>query len=381
MTENTSFLYSSYIIDGIAQALTPAEMLKECTAEGALPAPPVESPADIADETIDLSANSQPFSLEFLPSYTEAIAALPRRPFPVPFAAPYTCGKVAQALVDAIWQGGHFRLGDLSLKAEWKWDPKALGNMAAFYASVEAACRFIDDLGLKLLQVQVGPGQCAFAAKAATTLVEEDLPEETEDEEESLIRELPFRTSRPRMSRRRKCPSSLLPHPSDWLIYIPFDSCSYRLGGSTLAAAVGAQPAVAPDIGDADYFLDGYEVVRELIEDGIVKAGSTVFQGGLMTALQRMSTECGAEIGIGSLCKAVGDATPVQVLFSEVPGVVVQIDDADYDYLDAELLLQDVAYYPLGHPDPERPGVRVSGESSDISRILESLMNTLEGED
>ena len=100
-----------------------------------------------------------------------------------------------------------------------------------------------------------------------------------------------------------------------------------------------------------------------------------------MSALQRMTSECGAEIGIGSLCKAVGDATPVQVLFSEVPGVVVQIDDADYDYLDAELLLQDVAYYPLGHPDPECPGVRVSGEASDISRILESLMNTLEGED
>ena len=381
MVENTSFLYSSYIIDGIAQPLTPAEMLKECAAEGALTTPVPDSPADIADETTDLSAEDFPFSLEALPSYSEAIAALPRRPFPVPFAAPYSCGKVAQALIDAIWQGGHFRLGDLSLKAEWRWDDKAIGNMAAFYASVEAACRFTDDLGLKFREVQVTQGQCAFTAKAATALVEEDIPEDEVDEEDSIIRELPFRTSRPRMSRRRRCPSSLLPHPADWLVYIPFDSCSYRLGGSTLAAALNARPAVAPDIGDADYFLDGYEVVRELIEDGIVKAGATVFQGGLMTALQRMTTECGAEIGIGSLCKAVEGASPVQVLFSEVPGVVVQIDDADYDYLDAELLLQDVAYYPLGHPDPERPGVRVSGESSDISRILESLMNTLEGED
>lgn len=381
MLENTSLLYSNYIIDGIAQPVTPAQMLRECATEGALPAPAPECPADIADESVDLSAEDFPFSLEAVPAYSEAIAALPRRPFPVPFAAPYSCGKVAQALIDAIWQGGHFRLGDLSLKAEWRWDQKAIGNMAAFYASVEAACRFTDEIGLKFREVQVAHGQCALSIKAATALVEEDLPEEEEDEETSVIRELPFRTSRPRMSRRRRCPSSLLPHPSDWLVYIPFDSCSYRLGGSTLAAAVGARPAVAPDIGDADYFIDGYEVVRELVEDGIVKAGATVFQGGLMSALQRMTSECGAEIGIGSLCKAVGDATPVQVLFSEVPGVVVQIDDTDYDYLDAELLLQDVAYYPLGHPDPERPGVRVSGEASDISRILESLMNTLEGED
>ena len=55
----------------------------------------------------------------------------------------------------------------------------------------------------------------------------------------------------------------------------------------------------------------------------------------------------------------------MRILFSEVPGVIFQINDSDYDYLDAELLLQDVMYFPLGHP------VRRKGK---VGAILDSLI-------
>ena len=83
---------------------------------------------------------------------------------------------------------------------------------------------------------------------------------------------------------------------------------------------------------------------------------------------------------IRDICKAYGDEKPVRVLFSEVPGVVIQIADIDYDYVDAELILQDVVYYPIGHPTPGKPGVNLTGKV-EIPQILESLLNTLEGED
>ena len=52
------------------------------------------------------------------------------------------------------------------------------------------------------------------------------------------------------------------------------------------------------------------------------------------------------------------------------------------DYLDAELLLQDVAFFPLGHPVPGQPGIRVKASAkSGIQTILESLMQNAEGED
>ena len=70
----------------------------------------------------------------------------------------------------------------------------------------------------------------------------------------------------------------------------------------------------------------------------------------------------------------------MRVLFSEVPGVMIQIADIDYDYIDAELILQDVVYFPIGHPSASHGGVRLT-EAVEIPQILESLLNTLEGED
>ena len=72
----------------------------------------------------------------------------------------------------------------------------------------------------------------------------------------------------------------------------------------------------------------------------------------------------------------------MSILFSEIPGVIIQIRDIDFDYVDAELLLQDVAFFPLGHPNLKSGAVRVrSAEKTGIQTILESLMQNAEGED
>lgn len=369
----TDLLNAHYILDGIPMPLSPAQMLRECMAE-----PPVEpdgDPETVADERLDQDPRDFSFKENAIPSYTQAVLSC-KRSFPLPFAGPYTVGKVAQALLDAIWMNGHFRLGDLSLKADWKWKDNAIGLPAAFYGSVEGACGYIDALGLKISQYSLSSGQPSVSFKA-TTIGEEDAA----DEEASLLRELPYRTTNPRISRKRKASATLLPEAADWLIYIPFDTCDYRLGGSKLAEAVGATPSAPPEIGDADYFIDCYEVVRELVEDGVVKAGVTVGEGGLMSALKAISSGgTGAEVCIRDICKASGDELPIRVLFAEVPGVVLQIADLDYDYVDAELILQDVVYFPIGHPRPRSSAVILT-EKADLPQILDSLMNTLEGED
>ena len=374
MAEKVPNLYDSFIIDGIQQPLTPAGLLQECTLPGALPEQ--TAGGTVADETVDIAPTPFDFKDGEIDAYAEAVAALPRPPFPLPFAGPVTKARVAKALLDAVWMGGHFRLGDLTLKADWRWNFGAIGNGAAFYASVEAAAEYIDALGLRLSEIRTSGGPCSVSFKATTT-AEEEAP----DEEESLIRELPFRTANPRISRRRRCPATIQGEASDWLIYIPLDTCDYRLGGSLLAAATGARRGTAPDIGDADYFIDGYEVIRELVEDGIVRAGATVLEGGLMNALRGMATVNGADISVGDVCRAYGDELRVRVLFGEIPGVILQIADIDYDYIDAEFLLQDIAYFPLGHPAVGTPGVSVLSGGSSITGILESLMNSLEGED
>ena len=380
MTEKSSALYSEYIIDGVPQALTPARMLEECSSAPAGHAP-ARKPEPVIDETLDLAPSTYKFDPVRIDAYLEkTLAAGAERNCPVHFAGSHTCGRIARALIDALWMTGHFRLGDLTLRAEWRWDGTPIGNMAAFYDSVEAAAGYIDALGLRLKNYAVTKGPCQIAFKAGTTAEEEV----TEDEEEGFFRELPFRTEHPRIGRKRKCPAVLQPDKDDWLIYIPFDSCEFRLGGSVLSEAEDARSALAPDIADADYFIDCFEVVRELVEDGVVRAGTTVCDGGLLTALKRMTAEgVGADISVSDIIKAYGEK-PVRVLFSEVPGVILQIADIDYDYVDAELLLQDVVYFPLGHPVPAEGTVRVAYEEKTvISSILESLLytQTSEGED
>ena len=375
MSGKADLLNSNYIIDGVQMALTPQKMLRECMVE-----PPLEPDGDaptLADEREDPAPDNYSYDESLIERYAQLIQYLEKRELPIPFAGSYSAGKVAQALLDAIWMNGHFRLGDLSLKAEWKWNDKEIGLPAAFYNSVEEACSYIDALGVKIEKYSVTGGVPSVAFKAST-VAEVDDDEITE--EESLLRDLPYRTVNPRMSRRRKVAASLVPEPSDWLLYIPFDPCDFRLGGSALSQALHTTPSTAPDIQDADYFIDCYEVVRELVEDGVVKAGATVGEGGLMMALRTLATANGADVCIRDICKAYGDEKPVRVLFGEVPGVVIQIADIDYDYVDAELILQDVVYFPIGHPVPGKPGVQLS-DKVEIPQILESLLNTLEGED
>ena len=375
MKEKTSALFSEFIIDGVRQSLTPAQMLAPCASEGALPVP--DGPyAPLVDETLDISPSAFTYDEKDIDDYLARTLEVAdgRKCLPVAFAGPYTAAQVAQTLLEALLRSGHFRLEDLSLRAEWRWDRAPIGNVAAFYDSVEAAGEFIDQLGLTLSSVSCLPAkECSAVFRTGIA----GLPE-ADDE---LLPEDPQEV---RIGRKRRHPAQLLSDPESWIVYIPFDTCAYRLGGSALSRALDARSPVAPDIGDADYFIDCFEVVRELVEDGIVRAGTPVGEGGLITALRRMCTpETGARISLADLRTAFPDATAVQLLFAEVPGVLLQIDDLDYDYLDAEFLLQDVAWFPLGHPVAGGSLSVGTGSKTGVQGILESLLNSQasEGED
>jgi len=172
--------------------------------------------------------------------------------------------------------------------------------------------------------------------------------------------------------------------PDSWIIYVPFDSCDFRLGGSLLCDALGQNGDNFPEIGDADYFIDCYEVIREFVEDKITVSATTVSDGGLLAALKLMcSGDVGADIDISGIKNAYGEDQNARVLFSEIPGAIIQIKDSDYDYVDAELLLQDIAYYPIGHPVAGSGEVNVKTGGSGIANILQSLLSSQasEGED
>ena len=187
------------------------------------------------------------------------------------------------------------------------------------------------------------------------------------------------------MSDERACPDKTDSKGGSRLIYIPFDTCPHRLGGSLLEQSTGPLNDRSPEIQDPDYFIDCYEVVRELVEDNVVMAGITVGDGGLMTAAGKLCGHSGATLDLAGVMSSYMENDAVKILFAEIPGILIQIHDSDYDYVDGQLLLQDIAYYPVGRPGRKDGRIMVSGNMrSDVASILASLMygqGASEGED
>jgi len=395
MPEKISALYSDYTIDGVQQEATPAEMLDALVCEGSgklhqgADNPAAEIPDKyfpVIDETIDpVVCRSEP-AVQEVPACAEAVLSFGGEgDIPLFCADAYTRCHLASAVISTLWKKGSFRLGDLALGVEWKWNPEAVGAMAAFYESVRGFADYADALGLPLRDYRFSRSKTrnALAVKAfvsdSVTPSDSLVPDDAFDLEDNS----PSREDLPKMVRSRACPPGVIPKEDSWVVYIPFDTADFRLGGSVLARKLGLGGAPV-DVSDADYFIDCYEVVREFVEDGVLLSGVTVCDGGLFAAVSRACAAggCGLRMDVSDILRAYGESSLVKVLFSEVPGVVVQISDADFDYLDAELLLQDVAYFPLGHPMPCSTEVTIKASAkSGIQTILESLLRNAEGED
>lgn len=377
MNEQASAIWSEYIIDGTRMISSPGEILNTASREKNLFHKEGINITVIIDETIDPPPSSNSFDKNKIEEYRLLTSAAQNKPRTVSPAYPDFMAKsiISSALLSSIWRKGHFCLKDLALSASWEWNTSPIGNMSAFYRSVETACDYLGALGLALKSF-------SFKENSACTLsfnpVLDDFGDEAEDlsDNESFF-ERPVEKPPRKLEKTRKCSKHISGNEDSWIIYIPFETCNFRLGASLLSEVTAKPGGKSPDLNDTEYFADCFEVVRELVEDGIVKAGATVGSGGLMTALGEMIPEGkGLSADISGLMKSYAENDVVSILFGEVPGVVIEIDDADYDYIDAEFLLQDVAYYPLGHPSLKKSGLHITtSDLSDISAIMLSLIN------
>lgn len=378
MTEKESALYSHYIIDGFRCDATPAELLEECME---FPDPEMSGNfADIIDESTDPPVTSFGYDCTLNSHYAEqtTAAATSERPFRMLYPQHFTRLQIAKALLSRLWSEGHFRLGDLRIWAQWDWNTRPLGNMAAFYASAGTASDYLYGLGVRMTDYifieSDGDSNVKFFAW---------LPEYEEEEQSDLELTEPYESRHPWIDDRRRCARTIQDIEESRLVYIPFDTCQFKLGGSLLAQVQGHNGGASPQIQDPDYFIDCYEVIRELVEDGIILSGITVADGGIATAASQMCGETGLEVDVSGLLASYQPSDSTKILFSEIPGVLVQISEENYDYFDSQLLLQDVAYYPIGRLVKDCRGIKFTeGADREVAGILASLLaQASEGED
>ena len=387
MKENESALYSQYIIDGIRCSATPAELLEECMNFDGPQYIPTRSFDDIIDEATDPPLSARTYGMESCKEYISLITPLANadRPFRMLYPDHFTRLQIAKSLLSRLWSEGHFRLGDLRIWAQWEWNTRPIGNMTAFYESVRSTGEYVYGLGTYIEDYVFMESDHAsnvkFFAWLPETQMTEDEPEE--DRDDILFKSSPYESTDPWITERRKCPSLMRNDPDSWIIYIPFDTCRFKTGGSLLTQAHDDNGGAAPNIMDPDYFIDCYEVVRELTEDGILMAGRTVADGGLAVAASKLCGDGGLEADISGILSSYQEEDRIKVLFGEIPGVLIQISDENYDYVDSQFLLQDIAYYPVGRPSGNASGLSFSQNSKNgVADILASLLNQAsEGED
>ena len=81
-----------------------------------------------------------------------------------------------------------------------------------------------------------------------------------------------------------------------------------------LAQSQGLGGGVSIQLNDPDYFIDCYEVVRELVEDGIVISGVSVGAGGLLGAVDRLCKDGpGATLDISGMSRAFEEDNVVRL--------------------------------------------------------------------
>ncbi|WP_186758747.1 phosphoribosylformylglycinamidine synthase [Echinicola salinicaeni] len=218
---------------------------------------------------------------------------------------------IAEALTNLIWAPIEDGLSGVSLSANWMWPAKNEGENDRLYRAVEAVSDFAIDLGIN---IPTGKDSLSMTQKypdgktvySPGTVIISSVGECTDI--------------------RKTVTPDLKPVEGTKLIYIDFSKDTAQLGGSSFAQVVNKVGNTPPTVKDSTYFAKAFAAVQQLIEKGDILAGHDISSGGLITVLLEMAfptLKCGLKVQPDQL----EEKDLVKALFSENPGVVLQVKD------------------------------------------------------
>lgn len=228
--------------------------------------------------------------------------------------------SIAEALTNIVWAPLKDGLESVSLSANWMWPCKNPGEDARLYKAVEACSDFACELGVNIP-----------TGKDSLSMTQKYGDEKVYSPGTVII------SAGAEVEDIRKIVSPVLVNKKgSYLYHIDFSFDSLKLGGSALALSLNRLGDEVPTVADPSYFADAFEAVQELIKSNLVLAGHDISAGGMLTALLEMcfpNTNGGLKVNLN----AIAEESLVKILFSENPGVVIQVEDKNA----VEKLLQD----------------------------------------
>jgi phosphoribosylformylglycinamidine synthase len=222
--------------------------------------------------------------------------------------------SIAEALTNLIWAPIEGGLNGVSLSANWMWPCKNPGEDARLYKAVQAASNFTTALGINIPtgkdslsmtqkypdgEVVYSPGTVIISASG-----------EVKDIGKSVKPVL------------RNSHSSAL-------LYLDFSSAPLDLGGSSFAQTLNAIGRETPTVSDPEYFKKAFNAIQNLVENEMILAGHDISAGGMITCLLEMCFTSNT-IGLQIDLSAIAEKDLVKILFSENPGIIIQVENASF---------------------------------------------------
>lgn len=244
--------------------------------------------------------------------------------------------SIAEALTNIVFAPLEHGLKGVSLSANWMWPCRNEGEDARLYDAVEAAGTFATGLGIN---IPTGKDSLSMTQKYP-------------DGNKVMSPGTVIISAVAEVSNISKVVKPVL--QSDFttnLVYIDFSNDSFKLGGSSFAQSMSAVGEEAPEVTGTEYFAKAFAAVQELINRDIVVAGHDISAGGMVTTLLEMLF-AQPGIGVDADISVFGESDIVKVLFSENPGVIIQVNDLDY----TSVLLheQGLHFHVIGKPSFRR---------------------------
>jgi phosphoribosylformylglycinamidine synthase len=222
--------------------------------------------------------------------------------------------SIAEALTNLVWAPLSHGLKGVSLSANWMWPCRNPGEDARLFTAVKAASDFAIALGIN---IPTGKDSLSMTQKYP-------------DGEKVYSPGTVIITAVAEVSDIRKTIKPVIqPEFTSSIVYIDFSASPFKTGGSSLAQVLNSLGDEAPTVADADYFSNAFGAVQTLIQKDIVLAGHDISSGGMITTLLEMLF---AQPGIGLETNLAdfGESDSVKLLFSENPGVILQVNDIDF---------------------------------------------------
>ena len=242
---------------------------------------------------------------------------------------------IAESLTNIVWAPLADGIEGISLSANWMWPCRNEGEDARLYEAVEACSEFACELGINIP-----------TGKDSLSMTQKYGDEKVYSPGTVII------SAGGEVSDVKKVVSPVLVNdPKTSVYYVDFSFDAFKLGGSAFAQSLDKIGDDVPTVQDSEYFREAFNAIQSLINDGLILAGHDISAGGMITALLEMcfaNTKGGLDVTI----EEIAEEDPVKILFSENPGVLIQV--ADRTAVEKVLKNKGIGFLRIAKPKAER---------------------------